>query len=114
MPSSIEVTTENHSHTIEPIDLKLLQQDQQLLMILTFKGGLGVTNWRVCVAKPLNEISKSQMWMFVQSKSKKEKKSVNSEFACDHVSKLQLKLAIDLGLNLIVKILILYSEFVLP
>ena len=40
--------------------------------------------------------------------------SVDLELACDRVSKLLLEVAIDLGLNLIVKILILYSGFVLP
>ena len=37
---------------------------------------------------------------------------MNSESARGHVSKLLLDVAIDLGLNLIVKTLILYSEFV--
>ena len=36
-----------------------------------------------------------------------EKESKNSELACGHVRKLLLKVAIDLGLNLIVKISIL-------
>ena len=39
---------------------------------------------------------------------------MDSEFARGRVSKLLLEVAIDLGLNLIVKILILYSGFVLP
>ena len=39
---------------------------------------------------------------------------MNSEFARDRVSKLLLKVAIDLWLNLIVKTSILYSGFVLP
>ena len=36
------------------------------------------------------------------------------KFARGHVSKLLLEVAIDLGLNLIVKTLILYNGFVLP
>ena len=44
----------------------------------------------------------------------REKEFVDSEFACGRVNKLLLEIVIDLGLNLIVKILILYSEFVLP
>ena len=40
-------------------------------------------------------------------KIKEEKESVNSELACDRVSKLPLEVAIDLGLNLIVKTSIL-------
>ena len=44
----------------------------------------------------------------------REKESMDSELAYGRVSKLLLKVAIDLGLNLIVKISILYSRFVLP
>ena len=44
----------------------------------------------------------------------KEKESVDLEFACGHVNKLLLEIAIDLGLNLILKTLVLYSGFVLP
>ena len=44
----------------------------------------------------------------------REKKFVDSELACDHVSELLLEVAIDLRLNLIVKTSILYSGFVLP
>ena len=39
---------------------------------------------------------------------------MDSEFARGRVSKLLLEVAIDLGLNLIVKTLILYSGFFLP
>ena len=41
----------------------------------------------------------------------REKKFVDSELTRDCVSKLLLEVAIDLRLNLIVKILILYSGF---
>ena len=44
----------------------------------------------------------------------KKKKFVDSELAHGCVSKLLLEVAMDLGLNLIVKALILYSGFVLP
>ena len=54
---------------------------------LTFKSGLGVTNKRVCVVKLLNEISKSQMWVFVFCKGQRKKESVDSELARGHVSK---------------------------
>ena len=53
------------------------------------------------------------MWELVCCKSKREK-SVDLELACGRVSRLLLEVAIDLGLNLIVKISILYSRFVLP
>ena len=43
----------------------------------------------------------------------REKESVDLELAHGCVSKLLLKVAIDLGLNLIVKTSILYSGFVL-
>ena len=36
-------------------------------------GGLGVTNRRVCVAKPLSGISKSQTWVFVFCKGQRKK-----------------------------------------
>ena len=41
-------------------------------MIYTFKGSLGVTNRRVYVAKPLIEISKSQVWVLVLQRPRKE------------------------------------------
>ena len=44
----------------------------------------------------------------------REKEFVDSEFVHGRVSKLLLEVTIDLGLNLIVKTSILYSEFVLP
>ena len=69
-------------------------------------GGLEVINWRVCIAKPLSRISKSQTWEFVFCKSKRERVH---EFGltCGCVSKLLLEIAIDLGLNFIVKTSIL-------
>ena len=45
---------------------------------------------RVCVAKPLNEISKSQTWVFVFCKGQRKKKSVVSELARGRVSKFLL------------------------
>ena len=45
---------------------------------------------RVCVAKPLSEISKSQMWVFVFCKGQRKKESVFSEFARSYVSKFLL------------------------
>ena len=56
-------------------------------MIKTFKDGLGVTNRRVCVAKPLSRISKSQTWVFVFCKGQRKKESVDSELAHGRVSK---------------------------
>ena len=53
-------------------------------------------HWCLCAANP------------------REKEFVDSKLACGHISKLLLEVAIDLGLNLIVKVLILYSGFVLP
>ena len=44
----------------------------------------------------------------------KEKEFIDLELARGHVNKLLLEVAIDLGLNLIVKNSILYSGFVLP
>ena len=59
-------------------------------MLFRSKGGLGVTNNRVCVAKPLNEISKSQMWVFVFCKVQRKKESVVSELVHGCVSKFLL------------------------
>ena len=42
---------------------------------------------RVCVAKPLSEISKSQTGVFVFCKGQKKKESVDSELARGRVSK---------------------------
>ena len=47
-------------------------------------------------------------------KIQEEKESVNSELTRGRVSKLLHEVAIDLGLNLIVKTSILYSGSVLP
>ena len=44
----------------------------------------------------------------------KEKEFIDSELARGHVNKLLLEVEIDLGLNMIVKTLILYNGFVLP
>ena len=48
------------------------------------------------------------------SANPREKEYVNSKLACGHVNKLLLEVALDIGLNLIVKTSILYSRFVLP
>ena len=45
---------------------------------------------RVCVAKPLSEISKSQTWVFVFYKGQRNKESMISEFARGHVNKFLL------------------------
>ena len=45
---------------------------------------------RVCVAKPLSGISKSQTWVFMFCKGQRKKDSVISELARDHVSKFLL------------------------
>ena len=45
---------------------------------------------RVCVAKPLNEISKSQTWVFVFCKGQRKKESMVSELAGGCVSKFLL------------------------
>ena len=42
---------------------------------------------RVCVAKPLSGISKSQTWVFVFCKGQRKKESVDSELAYSRVSK---------------------------
>ena len=62
--------------------------------------------------KPLSGISKSQAWVLCVA-NPREKESMDSEFAHGRVSKLLLEVAIDLGLNLIVKTSILYNGFVL-
>ena len=72
MPSLFKVTTENHSHTIRTSRSKVAASRSYITNDLIFKGGLGFTNWRVCVAKPLSEISKSQTWEFVFNKFKIE------------------------------------------
>ena len=45
---------------------------------------------RVCVAKPLSGISKSQTWVFVFSKGQRKKESVVSELTRGRVSKFLL------------------------
>ena len=55
-----------------------------------FKGGVGVTNRKVCVAKPLSGISKSQTWVFVFCKGQRKKESVVLELARDRVNKFLL------------------------
>ena len=57
--------------------------------------------------KPLKGISKSQARQLVLVQIQEEKESVDLELACGHVNKLLLEVAIDLGSNLIIKILIL-------
>ena len=57
--------------------------------------------------KPLSGISKSQAWVLVLLQIQEERESVDSELAHGRVSKLLLEVAIDLGLNLIVKTSIL-------
>ena len=47
-------------------------------------------NRRVCVAKPLSGISKSQTRVFVFCKGQRKKESVVSELACGRVSKFLL------------------------
>ena len=49
--------------------------------------------------KPLSGISKSQARRLVLLKIKEEKESVDLEFVRDHISKLLLEVALDLGLN---------------
>ena len=58
--------------------------------------------------------SQSHKCEYLCKANPKEKESMDSEFTRGRVNKLLLEVAIDLGLNLIVKILILYSGFVLP
>ena len=64
--------------------------------------------------KPLSGISKSQARHLVLVQIQEEKESVNSKLARGHVSKLLLEVAIDLGLNLIVKTSILLWWMCLP
>ena len=45
---------------------------------------------RVCVAKPLSGISKSQTWVFVFCKGQRKKESVVSELAGGRVTKFLL------------------------
>ena len=45
---------------------------------------------RVCVAKPLSGISKSQTWVFVFCKGQRKKESVVLELARDRVNKFLL------------------------
>ena len=59
-------------------------------------GSQSHKQWCLCAANP------------------REKEFVDSKLARGRISKLLLDVAIDLGLNLIVKTSILYSEFVLP
>ena len=49
--------------------------------------------------KPLSGILKSQARRLVLLKIQEEKESVDLEFVRDHISKLLLEVALDLGLN---------------
>ena len=49
--------------------------------------------------KPLSGISKPQTRRLVLLKIQEEKESVDLEFVRDHISKLLLEVALDLGLN---------------
>ena len=49
--------------------------------------------------KPLSGISKPQARRLVLLKIQEEKESVDLEFVRDHISKLLLEVALDLGLN---------------
>ena len=49
--------------------------------------------------KPLSGISKSQARRLVLLKIQEEKESVDLEFVRDHISKLLLEVALDLGLR---------------
>ena len=49
-----------------------------------------MTNRRVCVAKLLSGISKSQTWVFVFCKDKRKKESMVSELARGRVNKFLL------------------------
>ena len=71
------------------------RKDQQVVIKNLWAGSQSYKRGCLCGANPRNE-------EFVESK-----------LACGHASKL-LEIVIDLGLNLIVKTLILYSGFVLP
>ena len=51
----------------------------------------------------MSGISKSQAWVLVLLQIQEERESVDSELARGRDSKLLLEVAIDLGLNLIVK-----------
>ena len=72
-------------------------------------------NRRVCVAKPLSGISKSQTWVFVFCKGQRKKVTVDSELARDCVSKFYWWVAIRSqawGLvSLIIRTSILSSGF---
>ena len=57
--------------------------------------------------------SQSHKCGYLCSANPRDNESMDSKLACGRVSKLLL-VVIDLGLNLIVKTLILYSGFVLP
>ena len=54
---------------------------------LNLQGGLRVTNRRVCIAKPLSGISKSQTGVFMFCKGQRKKESVDSELVRGRVSK---------------------------
>ena len=107
--SLFKVTTGNHSYTIRTGRSENAATRSTTTDDLKLQGcSWSHKNWRFCVAKSLSGISKSQAWEFVLQQIQKEKESVDSKFAHGCVSKLLLEVAIDLGLNLIVKTLILY------
>ena len=84
----------------------------KVLYILTLQVSTGTRStikcwWNLIIArstssdlKHLDGISKSKAWVLVCYKSKREE-SMDSDLACDHVNKLLLQVAINLGLNLL-------------
>ena len=57
--SSFKVTIRNHSHIIRTDRFEVATTRYYITDDLNLQGGLEVTNWRICVSKPLNGISKS-------------------------------------------------------
>ena len=67
MPSPFKVTIGNHSHTIRIGRSEVAAIRSYIANDLTFKGGLEVTNWRVCVARTFElDLKVTNVGVYVQ------------------------------------------------
>ena len=86
MPSPFKVTIGNHSHTIRIGRFEVAATRSYIVDDLTFKGGLGVTNWRVCVAKTFEwDLKVTNVGVCVQQIQDRRVRGVG--VACSRVSK---------------------------
>ena len=86
MSSPIKVTIGNHSHTIRIDRSEVAAIRSYIANDLTFKGGLEVTNWRVCVARTFElDLKVTNVGVCVQQIQDRRVRGVGA--ACGRVSK---------------------------